>query len=222
MCDDAHVCHPSKWETTRRLDTPPARDPIGLPFSPSAIYFGSGCFSGVHAPDVPKRLPHRISITRCSYRYTFTAVRRQHDVLYSRNMGSNTHFVHHDEYLLGLLWSPAKQSQIIIHRLWTITGGDDGCSRLLATLISTLPIRYLGVPLVDRRLRISDWQPVLEKVESRLGGWRERFMSHGGRLVLLKAVLAAIPTYFMSIFRLPCVVQKRLEQLMRRFFWCGS
>ena len=97
-----------------------------------------------------------------------------------------------------------------------------GCSRLLATPISTLPIRYLGVPLVDRRLRISDWQPVLEKVESRLGGWRARFMSRGGRLVLLKAVLAAIPTYFMSIFRLPCGVRKGLEQLMRRFFWCGS
>ena len=81
-----------------------------------------------------------------------------------------------------------------------------GCSRLLATPISTLPIRYLGVPLVDRRLRISDWQPVLEKVESRLGGWPARLMSRGGRLVLLKAVLAAIPTFYMSIFRLPCGV----------------
>ena len=97
-----------------------------------------------------------------------------------------------------------------------------GCSRLLATQINTLPIRYLGVPLVDRRLRTLDWQPVLEKVESQLEGWWARLLSRGGRLVLLKAVLAAIPTYFMSIFRLSSGVRKRLEQLMRRFFWHGS
>ena len=97
-----------------------------------------------------------------------------------------------------------------------------GCSRILATPIGTLPIRYLGVPLVDRRLWTTDWQPVLEKVEMRLGGWRTRLLSRGGRLVLLKAVLAAIPTYFMTIFKLPGGVRKRLEQLMRGFFWHGS
>ena len=97
-----------------------------------------------------------------------------------------------------------------------------GCSRILATPIGTLPIRYLGVPLVDRRLRIQDWHPVIEKVETRLAGWRARLLSRGGRLVLLKAVLAAIPTYFMSIFRMPVGVRRRLEQLMRGFFWLGS
>ena len=41
-----------------------------------------------------------------------------------------------------------------------------GCSRILSTPIGELPIRYLGVPLADRRLRIRDWQPVLDKVET--------------------------------------------------------
>ena len=63
--------------------------------------------------------------------------------------------------------------------------------KILATPIGVLPIRYLGVPLVDRRLRIQEWQPVFEKVETRLGGWRARLLSRGGRLILLKAVLAA-------------------------------
>ena len=88
-----------------------------------------------------------------------------------------------------------------------------GCARILATPIGALPIRYLGVPLVDRRLRIRDWQPVLEKVETRLGGWRARFLSWGGGLlVLLKAVLSAIPTYFMAIFKMPAGVRRRLNQ----------
>ena len=46
------------------------------------------------------------------------------------------------------------------------------CSRILSTPIRELSIRYLGVPLADRRLHIRDWQPVLDKMETRLGGWR--------------------------------------------------
>ena len=45
-----------------------------------------------------------------------------------------------------------------------------GCSRILTTPIGELPICYLGVSLADRRLRIRDCQPLLEKVETRLGG----------------------------------------------------
>ena len=37
----------------------------------------------------------------------------------------------------------------------------------------------------------------------------------------LKAVLAAIPIYFMSIFRMPVGVRRRLERSMRDFFWRG-
>ena len=39
---------------------------------------------------------------------------------------------------------------------------------------------------------------------------------------MLKAVLSAIPTYFMSIFRMPVGVRRRLEAVMRGFFWRGS
>ena len=95
------------------------------------------------------------------------------------------------------------------------------CSQILATPIGVLPIRYLGVPLVDRRLRIQDWQPVFEKVETRLGGWRACLLSRGGRLILLKAVLSAIPIYYMSIFTMPVGVRRRLEKIMRSFLWRG-
>ena len=44
----------------------------------------------------------------------------------------------------------------------------------------------------------------------------------GGRLVLLKAVLSAIPTYFMAIFRMPAGVRRRIESVMQGFFWRSS
>ena len=92
------------------------------------------------------------------------------------------------------------------------------CTEILATPIGTLPIRYLGLPLSDCRLRIQDWQPMVEKVEKLLGGWRARVLSCGGCLVLVKSVLSAIPTYFMSVFRLPAGVRRCLEGIMRSFF----
>ena len=97
-----------------------------------------------------------------------------------------------------------------------------GCSQILATPIGVLPIRYLGVPLVDRRLWIQDWQPIFEKVETRLGGWRARLLSRGGRLILLKVVVAAMPIYYMLIFMMPAGVRRRLERIMRSFLWRGS
>ena len=96
------------------------------------------------------------------------------------------------------------------------------CAKILATQIATLPLRYLGLPLTDRRLRTQDWQPVVEKVETRLGGWRGRLLSRGGRLVLVKAVLSAIPTYFMLTFRMPAGVRRRLEGAMQSFLWRGT
>ena len=96
------------------------------------------------------------------------------------------------------------------------------CSQIMATPIGVLLIRYLGVPLVDRRLQIQDWQPVCEKVETRLGGWRARLLSRGGRLILLKAVLAAIAIYYMSIFTMPAGIRRCLEKIIQSFLWRGS
>ena len=44
-------------------------------------------------------------------------------------------------------------------------------SAVLATLVALFPIRYLGLRLAKGRLRARDWQPVMEKIEARLGGW---------------------------------------------------
>ena len=98
----------------------------------------------------------------------------------------------------------------------------DRCARIMSTPAGSLRIRYLGLPLVEGRMTVREWQPILEAMERRLGGWQARLLSCGGRLVLLKAVLSAIPTYFMSVFRLPVGICKCMEAIMRRFFWQGA
>lgn len=66
------------------------------------------------------------------------------------------------------------------------------------------------------------WNPVIERFEKRLVGWKRHFLSKGGRLTLIKSTLSNLPTYFMSVFVLPSSVAKRLEKLERDFLRKGS
>lgn len=55
----------------------------------------------------------------------------------------------------------------------------------------------------------------------KLNGWSSQFLSLSGRLVLLRAVLSAIPIFHMSVFLAPIGVVRDRENLMRGFLWGG-
>ncbi|XP_022765857.1 uncharacterized protein LOC111310679 [Durio zibethinus] len=50
--------------------------------------------------------------------------------------------------------------------------------------IGTLPVRYLGVPLVFRRLTEKDCSPLVDKITARINSWATRHLSYAGRLQL--------------------------------------
>ena len=72
---------------------------------------------------------------------------------------------------------------------------------------------YLGMPLGASFKATVVWNPIIEKMERCLAGWQNLYLSKGGRLTLLKSTLASLPTYFMSLFRIPLSVAKRIERL---------
>ena len=82
-------------------------------------------------------------------------------------------------------------------------------------------MRYLGMPLKKDMTSRIDWDPVIEKVERRLEGWPAKSLSKPGRLVLLESILAAIPIFQLSVYKLSIGVGRRLEGLMRHFLWKG-
>ena len=48
---------------------------------------------------------------------------------------------------------------------------------------------------------------------------KRHFCLKGGDLTLIKTVLLAILTYYLSLFRMPYGVIKELEKVMRNFVW---
>ncbi|GAU24253.1 hypothetical protein TSUD_23900, partial [Trifolium subterraneum] len=62
---------------------------------------------------------------------------------------------------------------------------------------------YLGLLIGGDPRRLGFWEPVLAHLENRLSGWKSRFLSFGGRLVLLKSVLTSLPVYALSFFKAP-------------------
>ncbi|XP_039003592.1 uncharacterized protein LOC120130429 [Hibiscus syriacus] len=88
--------------------------------------------------------------------------------------------------------------------------------------IGCLPVRYLGVPLVPRKLTEKDCVNLVEKIKAKLGLWSNRWLSYTGRLQLVKAVLFSIANFWWRQLILPAAVVKRVDQLCVRFFWNGG
>lgn len=93
---------------------------------------------------------------------------------------------------------------------------------IMGCRIGSFPNTYLGLPLGAKYKSRSIWDPVLERMRRRLAGWKNRFLSKGGKLTLIKSTLSSLPTYFISILPLPIGVHLKMEKLMRDFLWRGT
>lgn len=55
--------------------------------------------------------------------------------------------------------------------------------------------KYLGVPLIHKRVSKTTYYHILEKVQDRLAGWKAEQLSMAGRTLLVQSVTSAIPVY---------------------------
>ncbi|CAJ2657379.1 unnamed protein product [Trifolium pratense] len=74
---------------------------------------------------------------------------------------------------------------------------------VLCCKVGKIPFLYLGLQIGGDPRRLSFWDPVLHRIKNRLSGWKSRFLSFGGRLVLLRSVLTSLPVYALSFFKAP-------------------
>lgn len=98
-------------------------------------------------------------------------------------------------------------------------------SACISSILGIIPFRlttfapfYLGLPLMFRPSRKKAFQPLLDKVLSKINGWRAKTLSQAGQTVLIKSMVAAIPTYAMSTFLLPSSLCKNLDCRFKDFW----
>jgi hypothetical protein len=123
------------------------------------------------------------------------------------------------EDLYGLKANPAKS-------VFFCAGIEDDDKKELLDLLQmqegTLPVRYLGVPLVTKSLSAADCASLVSRITARMNSWLVRHISFAGRLQLLNSVLFSLQSYWTRVFILPQKVIKLLEQKFNRFLWNGK
>lgn len=81
---------------------------------------------------------------------------------------------------------------------------------------------YLGFFLKTGLQKAEDWSWLLAKLEKRIGHWCNRWLSLGGRYILLKSVLESQLVYWMSLAAIPISVLNKIRKAMFSFLWKGS
>ncbi|KAK9726401.1 hypothetical protein RND81_05G212800 [Saponaria officinalis] len=88
--------------------------------------------------------------------------------------------------------------------------------------VGRLPFKYLGLPLSSRRLKLCQYQPLVDKFTRRIHHWSSIHLSHAGKLRLIDSILYSNLVYWCSIFKLPLGVVHKLESCSRNFYWGDS
>ncbi|XP_062143871.1 uncharacterized protein LOC133851454 [Alnus glutinosa] len=123
------------------------------------------------------------------------------------------------EELSGLKANPSKSSFLCsgVHK-------NDKAAFLdvLQMPEGSLPVQYLGVPLITKRLSAFDCEVLVANISGRIDSWLVRNLSFAGRLQLISSVLFSLQVFWARISILPKKVIRILEQKFNRFLWCGK
>ena len=79
--------------------------------------------------------------------------------------------------------------------------------------------KYLGLPMPNGKSKVGTFKELQEKITKRVLGWKEKFISKAGREILIKTMAQAIPTYSMSLFKLPKSICDNINSLVARYWW---
>ncbi|KAL9687784.1 hypothetical protein QQ045_032191 [Rhodiola kirilowii] len=82
--------------------------------------------------------------------------------------------------------------------------------------------KYLGLPLHLGRKISANFLQLLDRAQTKSKPWYTSALSCGGREILIKSVLLAIPQYHMQCFRIPKGVLNRYQSLVKQFWWSGK
>ncbi|XP_056846710.1 uncharacterized protein LOC130497708 [Raphanus sativus] len=81
---------------------------------------------------------------------------------------------------------------------------------------------YLGIPEDISGSKCKLFAFLKDKLMHRVNGWTGRWLSKGGKEVLIKSILLALPTYVMSTFILPLEICENIASAIAQFWWSSN
>lgn len=86
----------------------------------------------------------------------------------------------------------------------------------LAFASGSLPVWYLGLPMMTKQMKVTDYTPQLEKISARIMSCNARFLSFACSLKLISSVVHSLVNFWISAFRLP---KRGIYVTKERNFW---
>lgn len=131
-----------------------------------------------------------------------------------------------------------KELARILERYATASGQSINLQKLAITFSSKTPIatrrqvkatlkiegeggigKYSGLPEHFNRKKKDIFAGIVDRIRQRSHSWATRYLNAASKLVLLKAILAAMPSFSMSCFKLPVSLCKQIQSILMRFWW---
>ncbi|CAN1155644.1 Uncharacterized mitochondrial protein AtMg00310 [Linum perenne] len=81
---------------------------------------------------------------------------------------------------------------------------------------------YLGLPTDWGSTKKETFRYILERLTTKAQAWKSAILSQGGREVMIKAILQAIPAYVFACFKLPVSLIKKMDAILMNFWRAGD
>ncbi|KAL0439338.1 UNVERIFIED_CONTAM: putative ribonuclease H protein [Sesamum latifolium] len=131
-----------------------------------------------------------------------------------------------------LEWRPLKARALIgSHQVFSSSIGillaiRNVLARQKETILNILQMpecnhhaKHLGLPFCKPTSRTEVFSELVDKLTKKLSLWKAKNLSRAGKLTLIKNVAQSIPVYQMSTFLLPKKICKKMDAIVRRFWW---
>lgn len=86
-------------------------------------------------------------------------------------------------------------------------------AQLLNCSTDSLPFKYPGLPISDRRLRKEDWNKIIEKVDRRMAGWKGKTLSISDQLTLVNSIFSTILSYYRAFYFIPSWDIRKIDSI---------
>lgn len=197
MCINNKILYPVKWNNKRLLQLhlwASARRPYlpltfhsGYGISLNRTEWGCSTKKLWHhkAEGDPPAKPH--------------ACRRQHPNLWDnrcQNFSSLANILSHFGSSAGLRLKLDKSKLYVCSKSQVI---EDWCLSWNIGL-GTLPTKYLGIPLMQKRLNKAIFQPLVDKFKAKNKDWTSRLLSKAGHFYLVKSILQSPSLHWLQVF----------------------